>query len=45
MRDWGTDPDEEPDQGLPIEAILIGLLVVASYMFAAYAVAQSLTGR
>lgn len=44
MKDWGSDPDEESEQGLAIEAILIGLLVIASYLFAAYAIAKSLTG-
>lgn len=44
MKDWGTDPDKEPNISLLIEAILIGLLVLASYLFAAYAIAKSLTG-
>lgn len=42
MREWGTDPDEEPDDGLRLEAAVIGASVLAAYGFLAYLLAASL---
>lgn len=32
MKEWGSDPDEEPDGSLLLEAVVVGISVVGAYL-------------
>lgn len=38
MREWGSDPGEQPDKWLRLEAIVIGACISAVYTMALYLV-------
>ncbi|MEQ5789300.1 hypothetical protein J3454_15520 [Erythrobacter sp. NFXS35] len=42
MKEWGSYPDEQLGRPLQIEALVVGSLVMASYMLLLYAFAQML---
>jgi hypothetical protein len=42
MKEWGSDPDEQLGRPLQIEALVVGGLVMASYLLLLYAFAQML---
>jgi hypothetical protein len=45
MKEWGSDPEEKPDQWLRLEAVLLGFAVIVACSTAAYLLVTPLLGR